>query len=1278
MIRNFSLFNELLTQGFAKLTARTTKIATLNSIDQVYAVSTQRFFSVKKEPTTVDDTPSITSSIQFATQTVLDGRLSKLFKPFLHQSSSRSMFDNDQLNQLKTEIQRSPLEPSQKQIASSLANDLRLLLKYLQHQSNQQVVTSMRELDDDRPLVRLRLEQILSNRLLTETDEEVREPLSTLQEEFKKKKGTHQCLIISDLLRSRQENNELSNSFVTTLSSQLAHLGVNVISPHVESLPTLTSSSGSGEPPKTLMIIPAKKHFCLSYLENKSDFERIMTFLHRANQDKQTSILPLFLDLSQGTTATFFSYFQELGKLLSCGLKSYSEILKEIIQQCYGLHSPNSDFQKQWITLRSRMTKLTERPSEDIVSRYCAPRFDPLTTDLFFNHQSNFLPDRSHFIKCSPLICRSIPTTFHPQFFDRGWNATPIFDQRQATLSQLYRKIVLNKVDDDGHQTLFTTPIHFSNAYERMSLLGQVALYATLVNRRHFAKNDLEQILTKSQLLEFEALLERWGMIGRYGLLTDHVDSGKKDLCFNYLIVQEYFAAFKLAEIIIEAKKNREQFVYVRENIKELLNDPRHEFLWRLTAGHLIHQEDGLQRFFYLLSTSIEDPLYKQYLLASCLVECEAPSYLSEYITDISQSQKINGSISSWLLKDSKEVLLREPKLWLTVISIHAQMLLEQSNKKQHQFDRFYWTSFGVMRREWPHDQLTLVLEGLANGYPDLMIPLFEKALKDHENSDIRSAIVKAMGHLELNHQYMSSLLINTLYHDPSSWVRSEAVAALGSLCQKHPDCGLHLLQQLALMPEQKIEVREAAVTALGHLHPCLDSHIFPTLKHMIIHDPSNRLKILAINGLNLTNESTKDDTLNILKRVIDDDPAEDVKKAALLKIYPLIKEQPERALSILSDLTTSDCSDSTTDFIVNELTYWIYSHPPLVMEALKTIFSQGRNSYIFYRAAEVAAELAQRYPDEIIALYRELRANLEISSFSGAYLNSILLNMGNHSPELVFPILIECTQQLSDNKHLLWSAIEGIGLFGHVNPKMAFVTLERLLRTNQTAYVIKKIAAALGDLGKRNPMDAMGLLQPLLTHEEADVSLAALHSLLVINHSYPDVTKASLGSREDDIIKQGIVTALERLNKKLGSILFSSERTMDELSINFLGERVEKLLRTSPSVASQIIVELVQSKSDKQKYSTFEDAHIKSIEFLLSMLNQSDPLLAESLISAIRAVDQKYAEHIKKIIESEDRFISPFSRKPLPKIKSSNPLPSAESRRRYLGIFNEKIRKRR
>ncbi|MFI5343529.1 MAG: hypothetical protein ACHQUC_04840 [Chlamydiales bacterium] len=147
--------------------------------------------------------------------------------------------------------------------------------------------------------------------------------------------------------------------------------------------------------------------------------------------------------------------------------------------------------------------------------------------------------------------------------------------------------------------------------------------------------------------------------------------------------------------------------------------------------------------------------------------------------------------------------------------------------------------------------------------------------------------------------------------------------------------------------------------------------------------------------------------------------------------------------ISVLCDLICPGyIPDHTLNFAFDELNLWSYTQPTLVMRALETLLSQGNNSTLLYKTANFAAELARRFPNEIIKLYKGLRSNSKIAEFNRGYFNSILLNMGKSTSELVFPLIVESISQETDTKNFsrsMIAAIEWIGLFGHVNPPIAF-----------------------------------------------------------------------------------------------------------------------------------------------------------------------------------------------------------------------------------------------
>lgn len=1207
MIRTSHFLNELIFRHFPKKAFLSDATSTVNKT----VGSAKEAFPVCE---TTHGIPFTLESIQFAGRLALEEHpsLIPLFNDLFPLVSQGQQIEK--LIRWNTKLQGSGINQQNKRTLSSLISELRRLQHCLRYQSDQQLLDSMAESDNDRNLVRLRVEQIRIAKHIRAR---------------KQLENGIPCIVTSQFLKSERQNNALAESFTHTLALQLKALGIRVI-PKEE----------REEQPQTLLVIPAKRHFCLTYAENRSAVEQLIGVLYTSR------VIPLWLDLSEGNTPICLSACKKNENILACTRLSYQQMLQEIFQYCHNTASIDPSING---------SRLSDRQ----VYQSCTPRLDELTTDLYFD---SFDPGYDvgswDFIKRFPQVRYSAPL-IHPELIKRNNQSDPSLSlESRLTLTQFYRKIIAREIDDKSRNFLFLKDS--GPAYKTMSILGRLALYATFSNRRWIKKSELEKILTKEEADDLESLI-RWKRIVQFS-------EEREEFSFSYLVSQEYFSAHAIAEIFIEADKAPEPFTHACQTLRELIPNPQYEFIWRFASGHLIHQQQALNKFIQQLYLFIEDKLYLKNLLANCLVECDVPDYLSNYVRIVSESNQIEGVITSWLLVDAKELLVKEPKLWLTVLSMHAKILIEKSN-----VNHFHFPYFGHVNFEWPQEQLVSILESLAGGYPKIMLPLLEKTLSSHASSDLRSALVKTLGRLALAHPTLSDLIVRTIYYDPSDRVKAAAVEALAYVSAKYPDRGMHLLQQLALISDHPSVVRRAAIQGLKDLHPSLYASVFATLKQIIMDEPLNEMKIEAIETLSLKDTKTKEESCAILEKIIANETADHkLKQAALLKIYPEVNETG-KAISILRDLCNLGSLHDLKleDFIFDELNKHAHTEPLRVIQALQIIYSHANNSGIFHKVADSLALLARSFPHEVLALYQQLKSDLTFSSFKKEFVDLILLRVGENSPELVFPSLVECAFQ--GNKSMLWSAIEGMGSFGHVHPNLAFETLEMLLAKNEDSYIIKKIAAALGKLGIDHPLKALELLKPLLGHEDLDVSVAVSHALSLINNEHPQIVQSNWKNGIHQIIKERAANYIKNLEAQPYH-MDPSERIFVEMFASSIAD----LLILNPLAASELIVDMAKSLSGREKNQSELFGMINgtrsALRILLQDFHRSDFAFADSLLLAIGEVDTELQKELKKSIASTHSCFSMGSNSSLPmRIKLSNTLPNDSVLKQRMEIFGNR-----
>lgn len=1158
--------------------------------------------NIRSLSTRTHEIPTALESVQFVGQLTLQDypSLTSQFNDLLTPASREEHIEKK--IQFKAKIQSSGIDQQKQRTLSSLITHIEQLHLFLCFQSDQQFLESMEELDNDRNLIRLRLEQI---------------QISKHIRKGKQLENGIPCIVTSLFLVSQQKNNELAEIFTHTLEHHLMDLGVNVI--QKESLECT-------EQAQTFLVIPAKKHFSLTYLENRVPVEK-----HLKKTSQNPCLIPLWLNLSEGNTQIVLTVPEKEETIIACKEKSYPQLLQEIFRRCHRSASIDPGIKKHFFS---------ECLSDRMIYQSCTPRLDELTTDLHFESpEPNYETHSWDFIKRFPQVRLSIPL-IHPELFKTSQKHDPSLAlEQELTLTQFYEKMIAKILNYDAKAN-----------YERKSILGRLALYATFSNTRRIKKCELEEILTPEEINSL-ALFCRWGEIA-------HFSRNQEEFSFKYLIFQEYFSAHAIAQIYIDADKEPERFTSTCRVFDKLIPNPQYEFLLRFIAGHLTHQENPLKQFFLKLSIFIKDKTYLKQLLADCLIECNHPIYLSHYYKTISEIPSVDGIVTSWLLADSKELLSKEPKLWLALLSIHAKTIIEKSNT---QFFKPYSYSYLDRPVEWPQEKLIVILESLASSYPEIMIPLLEKTLSSHTCiTDLRVAIVKAIS--RLSHPHISDRIAQTIYHDPSDRVKIAAVEALAFISAKYPDRGFHLLQQLALTSGNSEWIRSTALNGLGRLHSSLYQQIFLTIKQILLHDSSNAMKIDAITLLDLNNQATKEEAIAILETIIaNEDTDKKLKQAALLKIYPEMTNNA-RAFSILQDLCTlrESLDISQENFIFDELNNYAKSEPQIVMDALKEIFSHANNSGTIMRAANSLALLAKDFPHEILALYRQLRSDMTLSSFNKGYAYSLLLKIGENLPELVFPLLIESACQ--DDKPS-WYVIKGIGLLGHINPKEAFETLEMILEKNQDTYVIN----SLGELGIHHPVKAIQLLIPLLAQEDVDVSIATSHALSLINNVHPQIVQSHLDLYP--ILKERAAIYLKELATGLSR---ASPDPAESMFVWWLGSKIADFLILNPSITSELFAEIGQFLPGKQKELIFEKNWTKSaLSLLLQEINSSNSPLAHSLLLAIGKGNAELQDELKKMIAS--RHIG-FSTNPdCLKIKISNTLLDHSELKKRMEILKHK-----
>lgn len=1109
-------------------------------------------------------TPSLLWPIQFASRLAINyhSTLTPLFEVLL-----KSAWKSEQekiLNQLKTALHTSDLNRTQKEMIFSLIHDVNHLQCCLNQQSNEQLLQWMANAENDKTLIRLRLEQAKHHRRCN--------PIKQLR--------NPECLVTSLFLTSQNRSNELDRSLTQTLAQDLNSLGFRASISEGESL---CDRLQEVDAEKTLLLIPVKRHFSLSFLENRT----IAAFMRALKPDN----IPVWLDLSEGNIKTLPTYLSQRGSILKCKDRSYPEILQEI---CHRLDDSPADF-----------SRVSIPPLSDAqVDQSSTPRLDPLTTDLHvISSQPDFEMTPWTLAKRFPHIWCSFPA-LHPQLIRNNLSKLSFDDHEQPSLTQFYQRVFECAIGD--HATYTFSPRLSTNKEKTMTILGRAALHLTLSNRRRIESSDLEKIFTPEEQEAFNSLT-CWDTI-----MHRSRETGLSS--FSYLIFQEYLAAYTIAQLFQEAEKVSERLI----QLKRLVSLPEHEFIWRFVAGHLIHQELALQHFFLFLASSINDSLYSQKLLSLCLIECAHPHYLSDYFQRLSSHCSTHGVINSWLLKDSREMLLKEPNLWLTLLSISAQNAIQETKivpLKHARYGCFF------MRSEQIQEQWIDQFESLALGYPNIILPLLKQAVSSHSCDNLRSTLIKAFGRIALASPSLSDLIVDKIYHDPSESVRADAVEALASVCEKYPDRGVHLLQQLALHDNHHWKIKGAAVKGLGHLHSSLYPKIFSTTRQLLTHEwpeedffmRNQHAREAALELLDLSHTPTQADAYALLEEIIANPKAsKEVKAEALWKIYSEKRRDPLRAIAILRDLATLSHLVKDENLIFIELNKLSFIEPQATLKALQEIMKGANNSWSLKQAAKSLGQLGERFPDEVIACYYQLKDNPNIPSFNQEYIDHILLEMGSHSAEKIFPLIKEYIIQADEKS--LWVAITALGLFGHIDPQFTFSQFSHLIEKQKQWYNKSRIADALGNFGLHFPLIAMELLINFLEDNDLTVSLDVSHALSLIHHHHPTPVQSLIGGRFHSTIKERCRAHFNAL--RISDRLVGVPDLSHDMIVDSHFKRLKEILALNLSISSEVIQDISASLSNQS--SNDSRITLSALVRLLSTIKASDPLWANSLLQII------------------------------------------------------------